>query len=86
VAENRERLLSRAVPDELEQRFVALIRARPSIADIHDVKTRQLTPESFPSKAEIRLHVGFVSERVQGLLPPGLAMPSGEPRGCSRFA
>jgi hypothetical protein len=31
-------------------------------------------------KAEIRLNASFVAERVQGLLPPGLAVPSGESR------
>jgi len=77
VLENRTHLLGRAVPDEVEARFVALVRARPSIADIHDVKTRQITPEVFLFKAEVRFSDAFVatwlSQALRGVgeLPPG---------------
>ncbi|MFP2898114.1 cation diffusion facilitator family transporter [Corallococcus sp. 4LFB] len=71
VLANRELLLGRAVPEEVAQRFESIIRARKSIADIHDVKTRQLTPESFTFKAEIRFSEAFVAARLAEALPPG---------------
>jgi solute carrier family 30 (zinc transporter), member 9 len=80
VMANRGLLLGRAVPDEVEARFVELIRARPSIADIHDVKTRQLTPESFQFKAEIRFSEAFVAARLAEALPASGVPGSGEAR------
>jgi zinc transporter 9 len=68
---NRELLLGRAVPVEAARRFESVIRARRSIADIHDVKTRQLTPESFTFKAEIRFSEAFVAEKLAEALPSG---------------
>jgi solute carrier family 30 (zinc transporter), member 9 len=78
VLENRELLLGRAVPDEVLERFVTLVRARPGIASIHDVKTRQLTPELYQLKAEIRLHPALLADRLSVLLPPGAPIPTGE--------
>jgi solute carrier family 30 (zinc transporter), member 9 len=80
VLENRTLLLGRAVPVELERRFVEIVRARPSIADIHDVKTRQLTPEVFQVKAEVRFSEGFVAARLSNALPEGAPLPQGELR------
>ncbi|PTL75779.1 cation diffusion facilitator family transporter [Vitiosangium sp. GDMCC 1.1324] len=80
VLENRSLLLGRAVPDEVEQRFVDMVRARPSIADIHDVKTRQLTPEVFQFKAEVRFSETFVTARLTEALRGLGELPSGEAR------
>lgn len=74
VMENRELLLGRAVPDEVEQRFESLVRARPSIAGLHAVKTRQLTPETFTFKAEVRFSEAFVAAKLaEALTADGLA-------------
>jgi zinc transporter 9 len=80
VLANRELLLGRAVPEDVELRFVSIIRARKSIADIHDVKTRQLTPESFTFKAEIRFSEAFIAERLAEALPAGGLAQVGDAR------
>jgi solute carrier family 30 (zinc transporter), member 9 len=80
VMENRELLLGRAVPDEVEQRFVEVVRARTSIADIHDVKTRQLTPETFTFKAEIRFSEAFVAAKLAEAIPAEALARGGEVR------
>ncbi|RYZ36824.1 MAG: cation diffusion facilitator family transporter [Myxococcaceae bacterium] len=69
MVENRELLLGRSVPPDVEQRFEDLLRARPSLADLHDVKTRQLTPESYQFKAELRFSEAFVAARLAEALP-----------------
>jgi zinc transporter 9 len=55
VFENRELLLGRAAPAGVEDEFIAVLRARPSVRDVRDVKTRQLTPEAYKLKAELVL-------------------------------
>ncbi|WP_224364627.1 cation diffusion facilitator family transporter [Hyalangium versicolor] len=80
VVENRDLLLGQAVPDEVGQRFVDVIRARSSIADIHDVKTRQLTPETFTFKAEIRFSATFVAAKLAEALPSERLAHTGEAR------
>jgi solute carrier family 30 (zinc transporter), member 9 len=77
VMENRELLLGRAVPEDIEQRFVQLVRSFPSIASIHDVKTRQITPELYHLKAEIRFHPNLLVDRLRGLLPAGASILPG---------
>ncbi|MBU8897257.1 cobalt transporter [Corallococcus sp. H22C18031201] len=69
MVENRGLLLGRAVPDDVEQRFVDVVRARPSLADLHDVKTRQITPETFQFKAELRFSESFVAAKLGEALP-----------------
>jgi zinc transporter 9 len=80
VVENRTLLLGRAVPAEVQQRFLERVRVRGSIADIHDVKTRQLTPEAFQFKAEIRFSEEFVSARLAEALPAQGLPLAGEAR------
>ncbi|MCY1018337.1 cation diffusion facilitator family transporter [Pyxidicoccus sp. MSG2] len=80
VVENRALLLGRAVPEETELRFVNVVRARGSVADIHDVKTRQLTPETFVFKAEVRFSEAFVAARLAEALPVSALPASGEAR------
>lgn len=71
VLENRGLLLGQSVPEESLQRFLQVVRSRPSIASIHDVKTRQLTPETFVFKAEIRFSETFLAARLAEVLPAG---------------
>lgn len=80
VAENRELLLGHAVPEETERRFVDTVLARGSVADIHDVKTRQLTPESFAFKAEVRFSEAFVAAKLAEALPASGLPASGDAR------
>ncbi|MBJ6760815.1 cation diffusion facilitator family transporter [Myxococcaceae bacterium JPH2] len=80
MVENRGLLLGRAVPDDVEQRFVDVVRARPSLADLHDVKTRQLTPETFQFKAELRFSETFVAAKLGEALPASGLPASGASR------
>jgi len=69
VRENRELLLGRAVPEGIEDRFVAIVQAQPSVRIVRDVKTRQLTPEAFKLKAEITFDNDFVAAHLGRSLP-----------------
>jgi zinc transporter 9 len=81
VLTNRELLLGRAIPPAVETRFVEIVKARPGVANVHDVKTREITPELYQLKAEIRLAPAVVVERLRALLPPGTSVPSGAAHG-----
>ena len=77
IHENRELLLGKSVPDGVEQQFVEILRSRASIRDVHDVKTRQLTPEAFKFKAEIVFNESFLAEQLERVLPQdGTALSS----------
>ncbi|RKG95111.1 cation diffusion facilitator family transporter [Corallococcus carmarthensis] len=80
MVENRELLLGRSVPADVEQRFEDLLRARPSLADLHDVKTRRLTPEVYQFKAELRFSEAFVAARLEEALPSQGLPPKGAER------
>jgi zinc transporter 9 len=69
VLENRELLLGRAVPDGVEEKFVVILRGRPSVRDVHDVKTRQLTPEAYKLKAEVAFDPGTLAAKLDPVLP-----------------
>jgi zinc transporter 9 len=69
VRENRELLLGRAVPEGVEDRFVEIVRAQPSVRSVRDVKTRQLTPEAFKLKAEITFDNEFLATHLGRSLP-----------------
>ncbi|HWO26650.1 MAG TPA: cation diffusion facilitator family transporter [Kofleriaceae bacterium] len=73
VIQNRDLLLGKAVPDGVEDRFVEIVRRHPSVREVHDVKTRQLTPEAYKLKAELVMDEGYLARR----LAPGLARPVG---------
>lgn len=64
VSENREHLLGRAVPEGTEERFVDVVLKHPSVRSIRDVKTRELTPESYILKAEITFDNDYIAEQV----------------------
>jgi zinc transporter 9 len=64
VSENRELLLGRAVPEGVEGRFIDVVLDHPSVRSIRDVKTRELTPESYILKAEITFDNDYLSEQV----------------------
>jgi zinc transporter 9 len=69
VLENRELLMGKAVPDGVEDKFVAILRGRPSVRDVHDVKTRQLTPEAYKLKAEVAFNPAFLVKELDQVLP-----------------
>jgi zinc transporter 9 len=64
VSENREHLLGRAVPEGVEGRFIDIVLKHPSVRSIRDVKTRELTPESYILKAEITLDNDYIAEQI----------------------
>lgn len=65
VSENREHLLGRAVPEGVEDRFVDIVLKHPSVRSIRDVKTRELTPESYILKAEITFDNDYIAECLE---------------------
>ncbi|MBX3161101.1 MAG: cation diffusion facilitator family transporter [Deltaproteobacteria bacterium] len=73
--ENRELLLGRAVPEGIEDRLVEIIRRQPSVRDVRDVKTRQLTPEAFTLKAEITFDNEHLAKRIDQALTRDRALP-----------
>lgn len=64
VLENRQLLLGKAVPEGVEERFVTIIEEWPSVVSVHDVKTKQLTPEVYLLKAEVRFKPGHFASRL----------------------
>jgi zinc transporter 9 len=69
VVQNRTLLLGRAVPDGVEQTFLQALRSRRSVCDVHDVKTRQLTPEAFKLKAEVTFDPAYLAPQLDKVLP-----------------
>lgn len=66
VSQNREILLGRAVPEGVEERFIDVVLEHPSVRSVRDVKTRELTPESYILKAEITFDNDYIAERLTG--------------------
>jgi zinc transporter 9 len=69
VSENRELLLGRAIPEGVEEQFERILRARPAVKDVRDIKTKELTPESYMLKADIALdeaHLAKLLEEERG--------------------
>lgn len=64
VSENRELLLGRAVPEGTEERFIDVVLAHPSVRSVRDVKTRELTPETYILKAEITFDNDYIAEKL----------------------
>jgi solute carrier family 30 (zinc transporter), member 9 len=69
VLANRELLMGKAVPDGVEEKFLRILRARPSVRAVHDVKTRQLTPEAYKFKAEVTFDGDFFADKLDPSLP-----------------
>ena len=69
--ENRELLLGKAVPPEVEARFRELVGSTPGVRHVHDVKTVVITPEAYKLKAEITLDEDFLANKLGEVMPPG---------------
>ncbi len=69
VIQNRDHLLGKAVPEGVEDKFAEILRARPSIKNVRDIKTRQITPEVFQLKAEIVFSEVFLAQKLDSALP-----------------
>lgn len=69
VLANRSLLMGKAVPDGVELKFVEILRRRASVRGVHDVKTRQLTPEVFKFKAEVVFDAAYLAGRLDASLP-----------------
>jgi zinc transporter 9 len=69
VRANRELLLGRAVPEGVEDLFVAIVQRQPSIRAVRDVKTHQLTPEAYKFKAEISFDHDYLAAQLDAALP-----------------
>lgn len=87
VRENRELLLGRAVPEGVEDAFIAIVQRQPSVHNVRDVKTHQLTPEAYKLKAEISLDHEYLASQLGRMLPADLSL-TGEarPRTLARLA
>ncbi len=72
VFQNRGLLLGRAVPVGVEDQFTEILLRRPSVRDVHDVKTRQLTHDVYTLKAEIVLDEDYLAKLLDKALPSGL--------------
>lgn len=68
--ENRELLLGKAVPHPVQEKFREVVASTPGVRHVHDVKTRQLTPEVFKLKAEISLDEGYLAAKLGAAMPP----------------
>lgn len=80
VLENRALLMGKAVPEGVEERFVAILRRHRSVRDVHDVKTRQLTPEVYKLKAEVAFDPAYLAARLDPDLPRDPGALSGPER------
>jgi zinc transporter 9 len=81
VAENRTLLLGRAVPAGVEDTFVRVLKSRGSVLEVHDVKTRRLTPEAYKLKAEVTFDPAYLAFRIESALPAdGRALAAPERR------
>ncbi len=69
VRQNRGLLLGQAVPEGIEERFTEIVARQPSVSAVHDVKTRQLTPEDYQFKAEILFHEEYLARHIDRCLP-----------------
>ncbi len=78
--ENRELLLGKSVAPELVDRFSHLVAHTPGIRHVHDIKTRQLTPETFKFKAEITLDEAYLAQKLAEAIPASGVPASGEER------
>jgi zinc transporter 9 len=69
VRENRELLLGRAIPEGVEAKFVDIVLLQPCVRSVRDVKTRQLSPETYTIKAEITLDNDYLAAELGRVLP-----------------
>lgn len=74
VRENRELLLGRAIPEGVEDAFIAIVQRQPSVRSVRDVKTHQLTPETYKLKAEIAFNHEYLAAQLGKILPEDLAV------------
>jgi zinc transporter 9 len=80
VLANRSLLMGKAVPDGVELKFVEVLRKRASVRGVHDVKTRQLTPEVYKLKAEVTFDADYLAGKLGAVLPEGGAALTGAAR------
>jgi zinc transporter 9 len=80
VWQNREMLIGKAVPDGVEDTFVRLLRQRPTVREVRDVKSRLITPEIYKLKAEVTFDPTFLAARLDGALPKDPKALSGAER------
>jgi len=69
VRENRELLLGRAVPENIEDVFTNVVLDHPAVRSVRDIKTRQLAHDSFMFKAELTLDTDYLAEQLDRVLP-----------------
>ncbi len=69
VRENRELLLGRAVPENIEEMFTDVVLDHPAVRSVRDIKTRQLAHDSYLFKAELTLDTDYLAEQLDRLIP-----------------
>ncbi|UQA57880.1 cation diffusion facilitator family transporter [Polyangium aurulentum] len=68
VTQNRDLLVGKAVPDGVEETFVRVLRERPCVRAVRDVKSRQITPEIYTLKAEVTFEPALLTSRLDRVL------------------
>ncbi|MBK9263666.1 MAG: cation diffusion facilitator family transporter [Polyangiaceae bacterium] len=80
VWQNRELLIGKAVPDGVEETFLRVLRERPSVRSVRDVKSRLITPELYKLKAEVTFEPAFLAKKLDRSLPNHPSALSGAER------
>lgn len=80
IAENRDFLLGKAIPDADEEAFKAILRGRALLRSFLDVKTRQLGPDLYHLKAEVVFDPEAVARAVDPQLVERVARATPEGR------
>ncbi len=80
VTQNRDLLIGMAVPDGVEETFVRVLRERPSVRGVRDVKSRRITPEVYKLKAEVTFDAAYFAIRLDRALSEAPGALSGAER------
>lgn len=86
AVENRGLLLGKAVPREVADRFRLLVEQTPGVRAVRDVKTRQITPESYKFKADFALDEGYLAMRLGRALPASMPDEAARQRALACLA
>lgn len=62
--ENRELLLGKSVSPEITQKFRSIVENSPGVRCVHDIKSRQLTPEVYKLKAEFMVNHEYIAQKL----------------------
>ena len=72
VLANRELLLGRSIPEATVDSFIEILRRRPSVREVRDVKTREISSAAYALKAEISFDERWLARRLAESAPADL--------------